>query len=235
MSIVLPSSKCPSCNTPIHPLDNIPIISFFLLGGRCRTCKAKISLRYPLVEFLNASLYVIVLWRFGSSLSWFVFIYFILVSSLIVITFIDIDYQIIPNGITLPGIPLALIFGSTILPDPFARTDLLGLKMSIAGLLLGGGFFYSIGVLGSAIFKKEAMGGGDIKLMAMLGGVLGWKGVILTTFVGSLFGSFIGISLILIKGGEFGSKIPFGPYLALGAIISLFLGQECLELFLHSP
>jgi leader peptidase (prepilin peptidase)/N-methyltransferase len=234
-SIVVPSSKCPSCNNPIRPTDNIPIISFILLGGRCRQCNAGISLRYPLVEFLNAALYVLVFWRFSPYYSWFMAAYFVLLSSLLVVTFIDIDYQIIPNGITLPGIPLALIFGSTILPDPFSRFDVLGFKASVTGVLLGGGLFYFIGLFGSAVFRKEAMGGGDIKLMAMLGGVLGWKGVILTTFIGSLFGSFVGITLILLKGSRFGTRIPFGPYLAFGAMISLFLGQDIYYWFLLFP
>jgi leader peptidase (prepilin peptidase)/N-methyltransferase len=187
------------------------------------------------VESLNAILYVLVLWRFGPDFPWFLLIYFIFLSSLIVITFIDLEYQIIPNGITLPGIPLALIFGSTILPDPFSRADLLGFKASVTGLLLGGGLFYIIGVLGTVVFKKDAMGGGDIKMMAMVGGVLGWKGVILTTFLGSLLGSIIGVSLIIIKGRQWSSKIPFGPYLAFGTILSLFLGQELLAWYLHSP
>jgi leader peptidase (prepilin peptidase)/N-methyltransferase len=128
---------------------------------------------------------------------------------------------------------LALILGSTLLPDPFVRTELLGFKASAAGLLFGGVFFYGIGMLGSFLFKKEAMGGGDIKLMAMLGGVLGWKGVILTAFLGSLFGSVVGVSLIISKGGQVSTKIPFGPYLALGALFSLFMGQEFLIWFLH--
>lgn len=235
MSIVFPSSRCPSCNNPVRPLDNIPILSYLLLKGRCRFCREKISIRYPVVESLNAILYVIVLWRFGAYFSWFLLIYFIFLSSLIVITFIDLEYQIIPNGITLSGIPLALVFGSTILPDPFSRADLLGFKASIIGVLLGGGLFYIIRVLGTLVFKKEAMGGGDIKMMAMAGGILGWKGVLLTTFIGSLAGSIIGISLILKKGGEWGSRIPFGPYLAFGTVLSLILGQELLSWYLRSP
>lgn len=234
MSIVFPSSRCPSCNNPVRPLDNIPILSYLLLKGRCRFCREKISIRYPIVESLNAILYVIVLWRFGAYFSWFLLIYFIFISSLIVITFIDLEYQIIPNGITLSGIPLALVFGSTILPDAFSRADLLGFKASIIGILLGGGLFYIIRVLGTLVFKKEAMGGGDIKLMAMVGGILGWKGVLLTTFIGSLAGSIIGISLILKKGGEWGSRIPFGPYLAFGTVLSLILGQELLSWYLHA-
>lgn len=235
LSIIFPSSRCPSCDNPVRPLDNIPILSYFLLKGRCRFCREKISIRYPIVESLNAILYVVVLWRFGAYFPWVLLIYFIFLSSLIVITFIDLEYQIIPNGITLSGIPLALVFGSTILPDPFSRADLLGFKASIIGILLGGGLFYIIRVLGTLVFKKEAMGGGDIKMMAMVGGILGWKGVLLTTFLGSLAGSVIGVFLILKKGGEWGSRIPFGPYLAFGAVLSLILGQELLTWFLHSP
>lgn len=234
ISIIIPSSRCPSCNNPIRPWDNIPILSYFLLKGRCRFCKEKISFRYPIVEFLNATLYLIVLWKFGSDFSLFLLIYFVFISSLIIITFIDIEYQIIPNSITFPGILIALVFGSTILPDPFSRGELLGLKASIIGALLGGGLFYIVGVLGTAVFKKDAMGGGDIKMMAMVGGFLGWKGVMLTTFLGSLSGSVIGIFLILLKGKKWGSKIPFGPYLAFGAILSLMLGQEFLTWYLYA-
>jgi leader peptidase (prepilin peptidase)/N-methyltransferase len=232
LSIIFPSSKCPSCNNPVRPKDNIPILGFILLKGKCRFCKTAISWRYPFVESANALLYGMVMWRFGPDFSWTLPLYFILVSTLIVITFIDLDYQIIPDSITLPGIPLALIFGSTLLPDPFSRADLLGFKASLVGFLLGGGLFYGIGIAGSMVFRQEAMGGGDIKMMAALGGVLGWKGIILTTFLGSFFGSFIGIFLIVTKGRERGTKIPFGPYLAFGALCSLFLGQEFLSLFL---
>ncbi len=234
LSIIIPSSRCPSCNNPIRPWDNIPILSYILLNGKCRFCKEKISFQYPLVEFLNAVLYVMVLWRFGSHFSWFLLIYFVFVSSLIVITFIDFEFQIIPDGITLPGIPLALIFGSAILPDPFLRANLLGFKASISGVLLGGGLFYVIAIAGTAALKRDALGGGDIKMMALVGGILGWKGVILTTFLGSLLGSIIGVSLILIKGKEKGSKIPFGPYLSLGAVLSLLMGQELLIWYFHA-
>jgi leader peptidase (prepilin peptidase)/N-methyltransferase len=233
LSIIIPSSKCPSCNNPIQPWDNIPILSYILLKGRCRSCNARIPFKYPLVEFLNAILYVIAILRFGPDFSWSLLIYFIFLSSLVVITFIDIEHQIIPDRITLSGIVLALIFGSTVLPDPFSRSELLGFKASVIGVLLGGGFFYAVGVLGTAVLKKDAMGGGDIKMMAMVGGFLGWKGVILTTFMGSLLGSLVGILLLMIKGKKWGTKIPFGPYLSFGAVLSLLLGQEFLVWYLY--
>ena len=132
----------------------------------------------------------------------------------------------------MPGIPLAIILGSTILPDPFLRAGGLGFRASITGFLTGGGGFYLIAILGRAILKKDAMGGGDIKMMAMVGGLLGWKGVILTTFTGSLIGSAIGVSIILLKGRGFGAKIPFGPYLALGALVSLLWGEDILRWYL---
>lgn len=224
ISIIMPSSRCPSCNIPIKPWDNIPIISYILLGGGCRACKARISFRYPLVEFLNAISYFLVVWRFG--FEWHTPVYFIFCSALIVVTFIDLDSQIIPDRITLPGIPTGIIFGSFLLLDPFMRHSSLGIKSSLIGAFIGFGFYYLVAEIGYRILKKEAMGGGDIKLMTVIGGFLGWKGVILTTFIGSLSGAFIGVLLMLFKGKEWGSKIPFGPYLALGAFITLFFGQE---------
>ena len=231
-SVVTPPSSCPSCGTHIRFYDNIPILSYIMLRGRCRSCKAEFSVRYPFVEFINAALYLAVLNSFGYGEPLVLLTYCLFVSTLIVIFFIDIDHQIIPNSITFPGIPLAVILGSTILPDPFLRDNLLGLRDSAIGFLAGGGSFYLIAVSGRAIFKKDAMGGGDIKMMAMVGGLLGWKGVILTTFTGSLLGSVIGVSLILMKGREWGSKIPFGPYLALGALVSLLWGEDILVWYL---
>jgi leader peptidase (prepilin peptidase)/N-methyltransferase len=233
-SIVRPASRCMSCGKPVQFYDNIPIVSYIFLMGRCRYCKTGLSLRYPLIEFLNAALYVLVLMRFSAGSPWVPATYCVFVSALIVIFFIDIDHQIIPDSITLPGIPIAIILGSTILPDPFLRYELLGFKSSIIGFLAGGGFFYSVAIIGRAVLKKDAMGGGDIKMMAMVGGLLGWKAVILTTFMGSLLGSIIGVALILLKGREWGSKIPFGPYLALGALISLFWGQDILIWYIYA-
>jgi leader peptidase (prepilin peptidase)/N-methyltransferase len=202
-----------------------------LLNGKCRYCKAKISLRYPFVEFLNGALYLIVFWKFGFGLQ--TFIYFVFSSALIVITFIDIDFQIIPDRITLAGIPLGFLAGSFLLPDPFARSSLLGLKASMIGLASGFGLFYLVALAGSAIFKKEAMGGGDIKMMAMVGAAMGWKAVILTTFLGSLAGSIFGITLMVLKGRDRTTKLAFGPFLALGTIITLFFGQEISSWYLR--
>jgi len=230
ISIVWPSSRCPSCNQPIRAWDNIPLLSFLMLGGSCRNCRARIPYRYPLVEALNAAFYVILMWRFGPG--WPFSIYALFCSALIVITFIDLDFQIIPDRITLPGIPVGLLAGALLLPDPFLRAVSLGWRGACIGAVSGFLFYYLVAVAGEKIFKKEAMGGGDIKMMAMVGGFLGWKGIILTTFLGSLFGSIIGILMMIFRGRERGSLIPFGPFLAAGAAVSLVFGQEILLWYL---
>ena len=225
LSIITPASRCPGCNTPIRPYDNIPFFSYIFLGGKCRVCRANISFRYPLVEFLNAAFYVLVLWRYG--LGWQIPLYFIFCSALVVIIFIDLDFQIIPDSITLPGIVIGLVAGSFLLHDPFMRYDLLGFRSSIVGFLTGGGLFYAIAVL-----SRGGMGGGDIKMMAMVGSFMGWKSVLMTTFFGSLAGAVVGIFLMVLKGKGRKTKIPFGPFLALGALITLFCGQEILTWYL---
>jgi len=226
ISIVFPSSRCPSCNHPIRAWDNIPVISYLILGGRCRHCRAKISLQYPFVEALNAFFYIAVFWRYG--FGWGSAVYAMFCSSLLVITFVDLEFQIIPDRITLPGIVIGIVAGSLLMPDPFLRTALLGYKASVIGLLSGGGFFYLVAVL-----SRGGMGGGDIKMMAMVGALMGWKTVMLTTFLGSLTGSLVGIFLMIFRGRGRKAKIPFGPFLALGAVITLFFGEEVLAWYLH--
>lgn len=228
-SIVRPSSACPVCKNPIKPWDNIPIISFILLRGKCRHCGEKISIRYPLIELLNGIFYLSVFYFFG--LGWHLLPLFAFVSAMIVITFIDLEFQIIPDVITLPGIVIGIIFASFLLPDPFLKinpTDtLVGFTNSLIGLLLGGGLFYII-----AIVSRGGMGGGDIKMMAMVGAFMGWKAVLMVTFIGSLLGSIVGIFLMLLKGKDRKTKVPFGPFLAIGSIITLFFGGTILKWYL---
>ena len=160
-----------------------------------------------------------IVWRFG--LEWHTTVLFVFCSALIVISFIDLEFQIIPDKITLPGIPLGLIAGSFLLPDPFMIHDILGYKASLIGFLVGGGFYYAI-----ALVSRGGMGGGDIKMMAMVGAMMGWKAVLVITFLGSLTGAVVGIFLMIAKGKGRKTKIPFGPFLALGTLITLFYGQE---------
>lgn len=229
LSIIRPASRCPRCNTPIRPFDNIPLLSFFILKGRCRACGEKIHWRYPLVELLNGIFWFLLFNRFGASLD--VLPVLFLISSLIVITFIDLEHMIIPDIITVPGTFLGIAL-SLFIPDPFFRLERLGLMNSLAGAITGFLLFFIIAILGSWIFRKEAMGGGDVKLMAMVGAFTGWKGVILTTFAGSLIGSIAGIAIILRKKTQ-DTVIPFGPYLAAGAVVSIFYGQEIMGVWLR--
>lgn len=217
-SLVLPDSRCPDCREQIAFYDNIPIISYILLKGRCRKCGSKISFRYPVVEALNGLLYLFLYFAFGPGVQFL--IYAVFISSLIVVTFIDLDSQIIPDRITIPGTILGILLASTLLP--------VGLKDSLTGAILGGGFFYL-----TAVVSRGGMGGGDIKLIAMIGSFLGWKEVLLTIFLGSLSGSIVGIFLMIFKGKGRKHKIPFGPFLALGAILSLFLGKDLIEWYLN--
>lgn len=224
-SVVTPRSFCPSCNTPVSAKDNIPVLSYLILGGRCRACRSAISVRYPMIEILNAALYALVYLRTG--MGWHLPVYLALTSSLIVITFIDLDHQIIPDEITLAGIGIGFVAASFILPDPFDRgIAIMGWKQSLIGAGVGFSLFYLVAVAGSFIFKQDAMGGGDIKFMAMAGAFLGWKGVLMTTFLGSLFGSIIGIVVMRLKGTGRKTVLPFGPFLAIAVFITLLWGHE---------
>lgn len=231
VSLVSPPSACPRCKKPIRPWENIPLVSYLFLRGKCHACGEPISLRYPLVEILNGLLYFSVVFVFGSG--WHLPFLFALVSALVVITFIDLEFQIIPDVITLPGVAIGLIAASVLLPDPFSLplaapsgggSAIVGPVNAGIGLLLGGGLFYLIAVL-----SRGGMGGGDIKMMAMVGAFMGWKAVLLTTFLGSLSGSVVGIFLVLFKGKGRKTKVPFGPFLALGALLTLFLGGSLLR------
>jgi leader peptidase (prepilin peptidase)/N-methyltransferase len=214
-SIVLPASHCPQCQTPIKPWDNIPILSYLILRGRCRTCGARISWRYPFVELLTAALYVGVVWRIGLVPAAVVYMAF--ASLLVILSGIDLDHQLLPDVLTIAGIVLGLIM---IPVFPISWQD------SLLGLLTGGGLIWGVGFLGKLIFRKEAMGGGDIKLLAMIGVFLGWKMVFLTVFFASISGAFIGIIIKLSTGKDY---IPFGPFLSLGALLSFYVGPLLLN------
>jgi len=226
-SIVHPPSSCTACGAPIKPWDNIPLLSYLLLAGKCRKCGVKISLRYPVVELLNGVMYAAVVLHFG--IGWYLPLLFALVSAMVVITFIDLDFQIIPDVITLPGMFIGLAAAHFLLPDPFARYSVLGFSNSLIGLFAGGVSFYLI-----AILSKGGMGGGDVKMMAMVGAFMGWKGVFLTTLVGSLTGSLVGIALMIFKGKGRKTKIPFGPFLALGSLVTLFFGRTIIDWYFPS-
>jgi leader peptidase (prepilin peptidase)/N-methyltransferase len=225
MSIINPSrSICPQCNSTISFYDNIPVFSYLCLKGRCRHCQAPISLRYPLVELITGIIAVDIFFMFGLTLAGA--IYFIFISSLLVISFIDIDHKIIPDVISLPGIPIGLA-ASFVLPTMTFKTSLLG-------LLAGGGILFIVAWTYSLITRKEGMGGGDIKLLAMIGTFIGWKGVIFTIFAASVAGTLVGITVMLVKGKNLKFAIPFGPFLSIGAMSYLFFGKKVLLWYFHS-
>jgi leader peptidase (prepilin peptidase) / N-methyltransferase len=216
LSIVSPGSSCPGCNTPIRPWHNIPVISYLLLGGRCASCGMRISPRYPLVETLNALAYVFTLHQIGPSAR--AVVVMALMSAFIVIAFIDLDHRIIPNGITIPGMAAGLVLGPLVM-----GTGVLG---SVLGLVAGGGLLYGVMVFGRVVLKKEGMGGGDVKLMAMVGSFIGWKLVLLSIFIGSFAGSIVGVPLIALKVIDRDTMIPFGPFLVAGSVFSIFYGTS---------
>jgi leader peptidase (prepilin peptidase)/N-methyltransferase len=215
-SIIWPGSHCPHCKKPIKFYDNVPVISYFLLRGKCRYCKGSISLQYPLVEGITALSSLLLFIKFGPSLSFF--IYFTFVAALISITVIDLYHQIIPDVISLPGIAAGLLLS---LINPY-----ITFFNSLIGVLIGGGSLFAVATLYQWLFKREGMGGGDVKLLAMIGAFLGWKAVILTILLSSLIGSISGISIMVLKGKNFKYAIPFGPFLSLGAVIALFYQNE---------
>lgn len=220
-SIVQPRSHCPHCKHPIAWYDNIPFLSYILLGARCRHCRARISFRYFIVEMLSASLALVLLNYLGLSL--FFWIYFAFFSSLIVASFIDIDIREIPDEISLGGVVIGLLL-SAIFPQLHSTVSHgLAFGRACLGLLIGGGAIYITGLIGNVIFRKESMGGGDVKLMAMVGAFFGWKLVLLTFFIAPFFGAAVGVVLKIKKGQ---SLIPYGPFLSLAALISFLWGEK---------
>jgi|SRR5262245_60678342 len=216
-SIIRPGSHCRLCSAPLRPWDNIPLLSYLLLRGRCRSCKGRISLRYPCVELACGALYVLLWYKFGLNILFV--IYALLTSTLLVVALIDLDHKIIPNTITLPGILLGLGLSLWALPiTPLA---------SLIGLVAGGLFFYLV-----AVVSKGGMGGGDIKLIAMIGAFLGWQGAFFTILTGALMGSVVGVGLMLLGKKGRKDKVPFGPFLSFGAIVFTLVGHDLIRWYI---
>lgn len=215
-SIVFPGSHCPNCNEPIRWYDNVPVLSFLALAGKCRHCRQTISWQYPLVELIMALLSLALVLHFG--LTPLFFIYFLFCAALLAIIFIDYYHQIIPDLISLPGIVVGFAF-SFINP-------LLGWQDSLIGIVCGYGFFYAIAYTYYLLTKRAGMGGGDIKLLGMIGAFLGWRSLPFVIFSSALIGSLIGIGAMIKqkKGGK--TMIPYGPFLALGSYLYLFFQEE---------
>ena len=218
-------SYCPSCKEPIKFYDNIPLLSYLMLAGKCRNCRAAISFRYPLVELLNGIIYVLFFGQYGLTMPFLVFS--LLSSALIVIFFVDIDHQIIPDLITIPGMVIGL--GVSLIPGG------LGIVDSLIGLVVGGGVLYLVAVAGDWLFKKESMGGGDNKMAAMLGAFLGWQKVIYIFFAGAVIGLVVSIVLMLLSKRIRSTRVvPFGPFLALAAFTAIIYGDKIIAFYLDN-
>ena len=221
-TIVTPRSACPNCGHNITVLENIPVISYLMLGGKCKGCKSKISMRYPLIEVLTGALIGTVAYKYGYSYS--SLFAFILVFALVALTFIDFDTQLLPDDITLPLLWLGLLFN---LNGGF--TDI---KSAVLGAMFGYLILWSVYWLFKLVTGKEGMGYGDFKLLGAIGAWFGWQLLPAVILLSSVVGAIIGIAMIMFKGKSGGTAIPFGPFLAFGGIAALFFGQQLSAFYL---
>jgi len=230
-SVVAPRSRCPHCATTIRALDNVPVLSYLVLGGRCRACGAAISPRYPVVEGLTAVCFAAAMGAFGPTLRGVLAAAFL--AGLVLVAFVDLDHMIIPLEVTLPGIPLGLL-GALLGAGPSFPDALIG-------CFGGAGFLHLVGVYSEMIVNwgaekteewKEAMGPGDVHLAALIGAFLGWRGLIVAFLTATVTGSAVSLTLIGLRRRTRRDHIPFGPYLALGAAVALFLGEAAVRWYL---
>jgi len=221
-SIVFPASHCPRCGEAIRPYDNIPILSYLILRGRCRYCGGAISARYPVVELLGGLAAVGCVLELGVSAH--ALLTFAFLCALIVITFVDLDCQIIPDAISLPGIGVGFA-AALVLGQPTWRA-------SLAGIALGGGLLWAVAEGYHWLTGREGMGGGDIKLLAMIGAFLGWRAVPVSLMIASIAGTAVGVALMVGQRRNGRTAIPFGPFLALGAVCALFWGDALIAWYL---
>ncbi|MEZ5418426.1 MAG: prepilin peptidase [Vicinamibacterales bacterium] len=220
-SVVWPASACGSCKRELRWFENIPIVSWVALRGRCARCKARISVQYPLVEAVTGALFVVVvaLTPVGPLLA----ARLLLVCGLIVLFGIDLEHQILPNSITLPGIVAGLAFSLAGPP---------GLKDSLIGVLVGGGVLYATAGAYYLWRREEGLGMGDVKMLAMIGAFLGWQAVLLTLVLASFAGALIGVGLMAVQRGSMKYALPFGTFLALGALVAMLAGQPIIGWYL---
>lgn len=215
-SIVTPGSHCTSCGAVVPFYHNIPIVSWFVLRGKCASCGASFSIRYPLIEAMTAAIYVLLYWKFGLTAPFA--IYALFASAMIVVTFIDLDFRIIPDEISVAGIPIGFALSFV---NPF-----LTWQDSLIGVVVGGGLLLGLGLLYQAIRGIQGMGGGDIKLLATIGAFLGWRSVLAVIFISSVLGSVAGIVGMIATKSDARFKIPYGPFLAAAAVAFVFVGED---------
>lgn len=220
-SVVTPASRCPGCGNALAWFDNIPVLSYLALRGRCRSCRAPISLRYPIIEALTGAVFVWHLSVFG--LTPLLAVRLVFACALIVLFFIDLEHQLLLDVITLPGIAIGFLCSLLLPPGPL---------MSLGGLLLGGGLLWAIAEAWFRLRKVEAMGFGDVKMLAMVGAFLGVRMVILTFVLSSLIGGVVGAALVATRRADMATKVPFGTMLALAALIASLYGEPLVAWYL---
>jgi leader peptidase (prepilin peptidase)/N-methyltransferase len=239
-SIVSPPSHCPHCNAGIRWLDNIPLVSYIALRGKCRNCGAKISPRYFLVELLTAVLFLLMWlklteWDRPPVHGIYLLrgpIYWMVIAGLIVATFIDFEHYIIPNEITFGGVIIGLLLSAVYPPLMGAVTVKVSLLRSLLGVIVGGVSLLTVAMAGELIFRKEAMGMGDVKLLAALA-FFGWQSTLFTILISSLLGGVVGLFLVLWRRKGWESRIPYGPYIAFAALLWMFCGPEIIHWYLR--
>jgi len=218
-SIVSPRSRCPGCKRLVASYDNVPVLSFLVLRGRCRHCDARISVRYPAIELAVGGAALASFLRHGPSLE--LAVEFAFVAAMIALVFIDYDHQILPDPITLTGLAVGLALAGP--------RETITVVDALKGAALGGGLLFAVSEVYFRIKKVEGMGFGDVKMMAMIGAFVGWKGVLLTLFLGSFVGSIVGLIVIVMSGGDMKTKLPFGTFLGMGAIATIYAGPPVLD------
>ena len=241
-SVVKPRSKCPKCDKPIVWYDNIPMLSWLILGAKCRNCDQPISWQYPLVEAITGTLFLCVFLRFGMVIA--TPIYMLLAAGLVLVTFVDLSDWTIPNEVTIPGIFIGIGCSVVGMFYPESGLRVVSPLDAIGAGALGGGILYALDKISLLLLKKRGMGFGDVKLLAMLGTFIGWQSVLLNIVVASVLGSIVGITMIVMQRGKqtikdddsqemTGHYLPFGPYLVVGGLIVLFFGPEIIEAYLN--
>jgi leader peptidase (prepilin peptidase)/N-methyltransferase len=245
LSVVSPASHCYSCKRPIAWYDNVPILAYIILRGRCRRCGTSYSPRYCLVELLVAVLFVLIWFKFrwqgmeppiglvGVDDIKLIPVYWLMAGGLVLGTFVDFDHFIIPDRVSLGGIFAGLLLAALV-PSMHGAADWWGgLREAGIGAAVGWGSLWSVGFIGKLIFKKDAMGFGDVKLLGAMGAFLGWESIVFIIISSSFAGSLIGLSLVALGKKEMQGRIPFGPYLSLGAVLWVFWGQAWWQAYLH--
>jgi len=248
-SIVLPGSACPQCGTPIRFFDNIPVLSYLILLGKCRHCKTPISIQYPIVELITGLAFFACarVWDFQAP----TFVNSLLIAAVIVLVFTDLHHRILPNVLTLPGIIVGILL-SPFQWRPFYSFDWIAPRLasaiwpgnpqallpwvgSVTGAVIGGGLLFTVGFIYEKLRHREGLGMGDVKMLGMVGAFLGWPLAILTLMAGSLFGTLLGILLMIFARGSLQTKLAFGVFLGLGTVISVFYGIPFLTWYLRLP